>query len=576
MASTINSDNGVVSGTSGLKSTADTSGVLALQSNGSTALSISTGLITTLTNPLPVGSGGTGIATTPTAGAVPYGNGTTLAYTAAGTSGQVLTSAGGSAPTWSTISAGNFGTDITYTDYSLTTSTALNSAAGEIWMQAVSLDGTSELMILGGNSSAHAVVWNSSTNTFGTPVLVRTASLASCNNIALAKVSSTSVLMCSLPTGDTALETVVLTVSGSTITVNTAVATTLAATSTLITANTRLVTVGSSYVLNYYDYTTLAPTFIAITVSGTTPTIGAELTGTGLTGQQSAYAYSSTILLQFSSTTTAISAAPISVSGTTLTNGTRAVLVTGGTGAQYYCAGLLSTGRYALAYKTNGVASVTAGLVSVAGTTASFTAAATKLTSTASLQPSMQIFSNQAFICTGYIAGESIGVLTDTAGSATVGTGVTVPIAGAIVGYLSTGKILFSSFTAGNSAYYQYGISSGAAVLEKTFQNVTSTTAVTAQTAKVAFYSTPLSGPPQSGGNQVPMLRTSAGKIAAGFSSTQPFTTSIDGTNPAKLQQSANPYVAYNDAISDAVNWGVPALTSGTATTVTMRKVTLT
>jgi hypothetical protein len=104
MAATINADNGVVSGSSGVKTTADTSGVLALQSNGSTALSISTGLVTTLTNPLPVGSGGTGITTTPTAGAVPYGNGTTLAYTAAGTSGQVLTSAGSSAPTWTTLS----------------------------------------------------------------------------------------------------------------------------------------------------------------------------------------------------------------------------------------------------------------------------------------------------------------------------------------------------------------------------------------------------------------------------------------------------------------------------------------
>jgi hypothetical protein len=105
MASTINADNGVVSGSSGVKTTADTSGVLALQSNGSTALSISTGLVTTLTNPLPVGSGGTGITTTPTAGAVPYGNGTTLAYTSAGTSGQVLTSAGSGAPTWSTVSS---------------------------------------------------------------------------------------------------------------------------------------------------------------------------------------------------------------------------------------------------------------------------------------------------------------------------------------------------------------------------------------------------------------------------------------------------------------------------------------
>jgi hypothetical protein len=60
MPSTINADNGVVSGSSGVKTTADTSGVLALQSNGSTGISLGTDLVTTLTNPLPVGSGGTG------------------------------------------------------------------------------------------------------------------------------------------------------------------------------------------------------------------------------------------------------------------------------------------------------------------------------------------------------------------------------------------------------------------------------------------------------------------------------------------------------------------------------------
>ena len=47
MASTINADNGVVSGSSGLKSTADTSGVLALQSNGSTGITLSTDLSST-------------------------------------------------------------------------------------------------------------------------------------------------------------------------------------------------------------------------------------------------------------------------------------------------------------------------------------------------------------------------------------------------------------------------------------------------------------------------------------------------------------------------------------------------
>ena len=43
---------------------------------------------------------------TPTAGGVVYGDGTNYASTAAGTSGQVLTSAGAGAPTWATPSTG--------------------------------------------------------------------------------------------------------------------------------------------------------------------------------------------------------------------------------------------------------------------------------------------------------------------------------------------------------------------------------------------------------------------------------------------------------------------------------------
>ena len=60
MAVTINADNGVSSGSAGLKQTADSTGVLALQTNGTTAVSISTGQVVTLTNALPVASGGTG------------------------------------------------------------------------------------------------------------------------------------------------------------------------------------------------------------------------------------------------------------------------------------------------------------------------------------------------------------------------------------------------------------------------------------------------------------------------------------------------------------------------------------
>jgi hypothetical protein len=61
-------------------------------------------------------NGGTNGTATPTAGAVPYGTGTAYAFTAAGTSGQVLQSNGSSAPTWVTPTAYATVTDDTTTN----------------------------------------------------------------------------------------------------------------------------------------------------------------------------------------------------------------------------------------------------------------------------------------------------------------------------------------------------------------------------------------------------------------------------------------------------------------------------
>jgi hypothetical protein len=63
-------------------------------------------LTTGVTGTLPIANGGTNSTATATAGGVGYGTGTAHAYTSAGTSGQVLTSAGSSAPTWSSPASG--------------------------------------------------------------------------------------------------------------------------------------------------------------------------------------------------------------------------------------------------------------------------------------------------------------------------------------------------------------------------------------------------------------------------------------------------------------------------------------
>jgi hypothetical protein len=57
---------------------------------------------------LVIANGGTNSTATPTAGGVSYGTGTAYGFTAAGTAGQVLTSAGSGVPTWATV--GGLGT----------------------------------------------------------------------------------------------------------------------------------------------------------------------------------------------------------------------------------------------------------------------------------------------------------------------------------------------------------------------------------------------------------------------------------------------------------------------------------
>ena len=78
-------------------------------SGGTTGLTPSTATTgaVTLAGTLVIANGGTNGAATPTAGAVAYGTGTAYGFTAAGTAGQVLTSAGAGVPTWTTNAGGD-------------------------------------------------------------------------------------------------------------------------------------------------------------------------------------------------------------------------------------------------------------------------------------------------------------------------------------------------------------------------------------------------------------------------------------------------------------------------------------
>ena len=65
-----------------------------------------------VTGTVAIANGGTNATATPTAGGITYGTGTAYAFSAAGTSGQVLTSNGTAAPTWTTVSGSGTVTSI--------------------------------------------------------------------------------------------------------------------------------------------------------------------------------------------------------------------------------------------------------------------------------------------------------------------------------------------------------------------------------------------------------------------------------------------------------------------------------
>ena len=84
---------------------------LGLTLTGNTAVTFPTsGTLLSTASVVTISQGGTNGTATPTAGAVPYGTGTAYAFTSAGTTGQVLTSNGSSAPTWATAASGAFQT----------------------------------------------------------------------------------------------------------------------------------------------------------------------------------------------------------------------------------------------------------------------------------------------------------------------------------------------------------------------------------------------------------------------------------------------------------------------------------
>lgn len=135
------------------------------------------GLTTHVSGVLPIANGGTNSTATPTSYGVAYGTGSAYAFTAAGTTKQVLRATTGSAPTWTTLTTG---TSILYGDGSggfsnATISAPLAYSAGTL---SITQSGTAS------NGYLSSTDWNTFNNKQAAGVYVTSISVVSANGFA--------------------------------------------------------------------------------------------------------------------------------------------------------------------------------------------------------------------------------------------------------------------------------------------------------------------------------------------------------------------------------------------------------
>lgn len=354
---------------------------------------------------------------------------------------------------WSAVAGASVAADPAATEQT-TALLTLPVAVGEdgVSTSGVVLDATRTLLLITDTAALHAVVHDSATDTYGAVVLVRTATMVVVSKARAALVAADKVLCVSV-NATTGLAAVVLSVTGTSISVGTAATATLAS-STSPGLFGDLVTVGTSYIIPYGR--SGASGLMAITVSGTTATIGAELSLSGNTGYVAAVAITSSKLLAHSCTSTTAYWQPVTVSGTTLTAGTQATAACDANNYYPRLAAFATGGRFASLY-TN---SATYGaVVTVSGTTA--TVSTVSLTSTgAQTTKASLIKGNQLIVVT---EGGQANVLTDSSGTAVAGT---ARLVGAPSGVAYYGSDHLWVHSAGTNSITKVGLSGNNAVVQ--------------------------------------------------------------------------------------------------------------
>ena len=287
----------------------------------------------------------------------------------------------------------------------------------------VALDATRNLVLIKNSSTAlYGVVHDTSDNTWGSPTLVRTGAGGTIVGAIKSATDQALVVSCNATTG---LEAVVLSIAGKTITVNTAATATLGGNINAASLFD-LVQVGSSFVIGY-NRVTSTTAIRALTIAGTTVTLGAETAlSTVINGGADWYALfgvSSSVLLAIYTDVnggTGIVAKPFTIAGTTITPGT-GVTVTTNAGVGFRAGAIGS--RWWVIHRNVGNTAWDGSIVSVSGTTATKSTAASLSTLSSNTFPDpVAISATKLAVFGSESDGGKVNILTDTAGTASAGT----------------------------------------------------------------------------------------------------------------------------------------------------------
>jgi hypothetical protein len=305
-------------------------------------------------------------------------------------------------------------------------------ALGSYRVDAVDMGSNRTLLLIGG-TSLYGVVYDGATRAWGALTLIRSG-IDLDLWAGVRSVVGTQALVCSCGAASTNFEAVTLTIATTAITVNTA------ATATLASAPSRIwqvAAVSTSWAVGYLrtpDTTGLR----ALTISGTTVTIGAEtvVSTAARSGGLQIYA-AGAVLRLIHSTSSGVVAQPYTVSGVTLTAGTAATAATSTT--NNWRAYQNSNGNIVVFYQNAAANRATGAVFRLTGTTEAVSVIDLGFTQgfNDALYDFIDLGAGKALIA-GRVAATSnsphVNILTDTAGTASVGTAFTTGTTDGIAG----------------------------------------------------------------------------------------------------------------------------------------------